>query len=122
MWNEFAPSQADRRERARNPHLGRPLIRPWTRAPGLRGSSLPAGPATFATRTAPATCEAEREGFEPSVPCGYTRSPGVPLRPLGHLSVERQPSQKAGAGARESDLVAPPEHAGAPTAGRRLRR
>src|SRR5579885_250054 len=29
---------------------------------------------------------AEREGFEPSVPCGYTRSPGVPLRPLGHLS------------------------------------
>src|SRR5213594_1190535 len=29
---------------------------------------------------------AEREGFEPSVPGRYTRSPGVPLRPLGHLS------------------------------------
>ena len=25
-------------------------------------------------------------GFEPTVPFGYTRSPGVPLRPLGHLS------------------------------------
>ena len=28
----------------------------------------------------------ERVGFEPTVPFGYTRSPGAPLRPLGHLS------------------------------------
>ena len=29
---------------------------------------------------------AERVGFEPTVPRGHTRSPGVHLRPLGHLS------------------------------------
>ncbi len=29
---------------------------------------------------------AERVGFEPTVPGGYTRSPGVLLQPLGHLS------------------------------------
>jgi hypothetical protein len=29
---------------------------------------------------------AERVGFEPTVAKGYTRSPGVPVRPLQHLS------------------------------------
>ena len=29
---------------------------------------------------------AERVGFEPTVRRTYTRSPGVHLRPLGHLS------------------------------------
>ena len=31
---------------------------------------------------------AERVGFEPTVAKGYTRSPGVPDRPLQHLSVK----------------------------------
>jgi hypothetical protein len=30
---------------------------------------------------------AERAGFEPAVTRGYTRSPGVPVKPLQHLSV-----------------------------------
>ena len=29
---------------------------------------------------------AEREGFEPSVPCEHARFPSVDLKPLGHLS------------------------------------
>ena len=32
---------------------------------------------------------AEGVGFEPTVPKGYTRSPGVPDRPLWHPSAER---------------------------------
>ena len=32
---------------------------------------------------------AERVGFEPTVAKGDTRSPGVPVRPLQHLSTER---------------------------------
>ena len=31
---------------------------------------------------------AERVGFEPTVAKGYTRSPGVPDRPLQHLSCD----------------------------------
>ena len=33
--------------------------------------------------------EAERVGFEPTVACDDTRSPGAPDRPLQHLSTER---------------------------------
>lgn len=32
---------------------------------------------------------AERQGFEPWVRVAYTRFPGVPLKPLGHLSANR---------------------------------
>jgi hypothetical protein len=31
---------------------------------------------------------AERQGFEPWVRAAHTRFPGVPLKPLGHLSVK----------------------------------
>ena len=33
---------------------------------------------------------AERRGFEPLVPFGYTRFPSVLLKPLGHLSGGRE--------------------------------
>ena len=74
----------------------RPLKRP--KPGGLRHSScrlplLPSGPGGVRRRRL-AQCLAsgargalaEREGFEPSVPCEHARFPSVDLKPLGHLS------------------------------------
>ncbi len=53
---------------------------------------------------------AERVGFEPTVPCEYTRFPSVRLKPLGHLSpattTSSGPPQPFLAGEPAGDLVA----------------
>src|ERR1041385_4914072 len=68
---------------------------------GARGRS-PRSPTLDWISTAPWSSSGtttDREGFEPSVPlAGYTRFPGVPLKPLEHLSHSRAPPVLGGGG------------------------